>query len=470
MEKSVQACVIGGGPGGYVAAIGLAQRGFKTVVVEKGDLGGVCLNVGCIPSKALISASHFYHRLTHDAQKMGIHLEGPVSVNMVQLQKWKSSICTQMAQGVAHLLKGNGVEVIQGEASFLSPHEIEIQQSSQKIQLKSDHFVIATGSRPAEIPGFKFDEEKILSSTGALALSEIPKRVAVIGGGYIGLEIGTLFSKLGSKVTIIEAAPSLLHGMVDKDVAQILTRQLKKLGVDLHTESLAKGYQVQPSGEIELEIERPSKASSVTADRVLIAVGRKPNTENLNLKAAGVSLGSNGYVSINPQRRTSASHIFAIGDVAGGPLLAHKASFEGLLVADVLSGKNRVYDVRGVAAVVFTDPELASVGLSEAEALNAGYENLKIGRFPFAANGRAVSMIESQGFVKMIANEQGALLGVHIVGPEASNLIGEAAVALEMGATLEDLAKTIHPHPTLNETLMEAAEVALGHPVHILSK
>jgi len=462
--------VIGSGPGGYVAAIRAAQLGFKTAVVEREFIGGVCLNVGCIPSKAMITATHLLHKAQHNFKDMGLNIKGSIDVDMKQLVKWKQSVCDKMSGGVNQLLKGNTVTVLRGDAEFKSSKEITVKSSSGTEVVQSKYFIVATGSRPIEIPGFKFDEKDIVSSTGALAWDSIPKRVVTIGGGYIGLEISSYLRKLGCEVTVVEAQSSLLAGVVDPDCAQVVTRKLDKSGVKIMYGAKAKGQKKVKDG-YEVTVEVNGKEETIKADKVLVTVGRRPNGDQANLKAAGIAVDERGFVKVDAQRRTNVPNIFAIGDIAGQPMLAHKASHEGILVAEVLKGYNRVYDAKTVPAVVFTDPEIAAAGMTEAEAKAKGFTDLKIAKFPFGANGRAVSMMETEGFVKMIADAKThVVLGVHIVGPEASNLISEAVLAIEMGARLEDIALSIHPHPTLGETMMEAAEATLGHAIHIIQK
>lgn len=461
--------VIGAGPGGYVAAIRSAQLGFKTAIIEREFLGGVCLNVGCIPSKAMITATHFLHRAQHDAATMGIKIKD-ISVDMKQLVTWKQSVSDKMSGGVSQLLKGNSVTIINGEAQFKNSKEIEVTTKTGKETVAAKYFIVATGSRPIEIPGFKFDETDVMSSTGALALSSIPKSIAVIGGGYIGLEIGSYLAKLGTQVTVVEAGAGLLSGVADPDCVQVVARRLKKNGVEVLFNAKAKA-QKKVKGGMELTVDIGGKDQVLSCEKILVTVGRKPNSDQTNLKAAGLAIDEKGFIKTDAQRRTNVPHIFAIGDICGQPMLAHKASHEGVLVAEVISGINRVYDAKMVPAVVFTDPEIASAGLTEVECKAKGYNDLLISKFPFGANGRAVSMMETDGFVKIIANKKDHIvLGVHIVGPEASNLISEAALAIEMGARLEDLALTIHPHPTLGEAMMEAAEATLGHAIHIIQK
>jgi dihydrolipoamide dehydrogenase len=466
--------VIGAGPGGYVAAIRSAQLGKKTAIIEREAMGGVCLNVGCIPSKALISAGHFLHKLQHDASEMGIQVGGQIKVDMSQTQKWKQSVCDRMAGGVEQLLKGNGVTIIRGEASFKAAQELIVKTKAGSESVFAKNFIIATGSRPIEIPGFSFDENLVLSSTGALAISEVPKSIVVIGGGYIGLELGSVLANFGAKVTIVEANKSVLAGAADPDCIQVVARRLKKNGIEVLSQAKAKGWAKSGSG-VEVTVEVAAGASSaeqkIKADKVIVTVGRKPNSDQANIRGIGILIDERGFVKIDKQCKTSIANIYAIGDVAGQPMLAHKASHEGVMVAEIIAGHNRAYDVKTVPAVIFVEPEIASAGMTEEEAKKQGHLELKVGKFPFAANGRAVSLMETDGFVKIIADAKThVVLGVHIVGPEASNLISEAALAIEMGARLEDIALTIHPHPTLGETMMEAAEAALGHAIHVIQK
>ncbi len=462
--------VIGSGPGGYVAAIRSAQLGFKTAIIEREALGGVCLNVGCIPSKAMITATHLLHKAQHDFKTMGLVIKGGIDVDMKTLVKWKQSVCDKMSGGVNQLLKGNTVTVIKGQAEFKTAKEITVKSATGTENITAKFFIVATGSRPIEIPGFAFDEKDICSSTGALDFDEIPKRVVTIGGGYIGLEISSYLRKLGSEVIVVEANNSLLAGVVDPDCAQVVHRKAEKAGIIFKLGAKAKGQKKTSTG-YEVTVEINGKDEVIKADKILVTVGRRPNGDQSNLKAAGIAIDERGFVKVDAQRRTNISHIFAIGDVCGQPMLAHKASHEGVMVAEIISGINRVYDAKTVPAVVFTDPEISSAGMTEAECKAKGFTDLLISKFPFAANGRAVSMSETEGFVKMIADKKThVLLGIHIVGPEASNLISEAVLAIEMGARLEDVALSIHPHPTLGETMMESAEATLGHAIHIIQK
>lgn len=470
MAEKFDVCVIGSGPGGYVAAIRAAQLGKKTAIVEREFLGGVCLNVGCIPSKALITAGHFYHRMMHDGPEMGFAIPDKVKLDYAKLQAWKQSVCNKMSGGVAQLLKGNSVTVIMGEATFTSPKALSVKSADGTKTIEATNYIVATGSRPIEIPGFAIDEKDVLSSTGALALDKKVERLVVIGGGYIGLELGSCMQGLGSQVTVVEAATTLLNGVADPDCVQVVARKLKKNGVEVLTGAKAKSWKKAKDG-LEVTVDVGGKEQVLKCDKILMTVGRKPNSDQAGLKNIGLQIDERGFVKVNAQRKTNLPGIFAIGDIAGQPMLAHKASHEGVLVAEVIAGQNRAYDAKTVPAVIFVEPEIASAGMLESEAKAAGHAELKIGKFPFGANGRAVSMMETDGFIKIIADAKThVVLGVHIVGPDASNLISEAALAIEMGARLEDIALTIHPHPTLGETMMEAAEATLGHAIHIIQK
>jgi len=455
--------VIGSGPAGYVCAIRLAQLGKKVTVVEKAEVGGVCLNRGCIPSKALIHAGTMFDKTKH-MEEVGITVSG-MKLDFNKLMNWKGEVVKKLTGGIAGLLKANGCTVIQGDAKFISPNTLEVKSSAVTQTLQFKNAVIATGSRPAQIPGFDVDQELVLDSTGGLSQNAAPATMLCVGGGYIGMELGTFYAKVGTKVTVVEAGPQIL-GIVDADLVRVVEKNLKKRGVEILTSTKVKAVK-KNAKNVEVTFETAEGEKKQTFDKVLVTIGRTPNSENLGLDKAGVRVDSKGFVPTNNKRQTSAPHIFAIGDIAGQPLLAHKGSKEGLVAAEVIGGKNTTYDVKAMPAVIFTDPEIASVGLTESEAKAKGLQ-VNVGAFPFAANGRALSVQETDGMVKLISDaKKGTLLGCHIVGVEASNLIAEAALAIEMGAHVEDLALTVHPHPTLSETLMEAAEVALGHPIHI---
>lgn len=462
-SKTADVVVLGGGPAGYPCAIRLAQHGKKVTVIDRDELGGVCLNRGCIPSKALIYAGTTFEKIQH-AEEMGITVKG-ASLDMKKLKAWKNTVVKKLTGGVGGLLKAHGCEVIKGDAKFTGPKALEIKTKEGTINLTFNQIVIATGSRPTKLPGFEIDHETVLDSTSALDQEEVPGTMLCIGGGYIGLELGTFFAKVGTKVTVVEAGPGLLGG-VDPELATVVKKKLEARKVELKigvgVKSLAKS---KKGAEVTF-----ADGSKGTYDKVLVTIGRTPNSENIGLDKAGVKIDAKGFIVVDPQRKTNIPNIYAIGDIAGQPLLAHKGTKEGLVAADVIAGKKMTYDVLGMPAVIFTDPEIATVGLTEAEAKQKGM-TVQVGRFPFAANGRALSVMEPDGFVKMIGDAKtGRLLGVHIVGAEASNLIAEATLAIEMGATVEDLALTVHAHPTLPETIMEAAETTLGHPIHIFVK
>jgi dihydrolipoamide dehydrogenase len=467
-NETADVVIIGAGPAGYPCAIRLAQLGKKVTVIEKAEVGGVCLNRGCIPSKALIHAGKTFEGVGHFGD-IGIEGAGTPKLNMPKLISWKESVVKKLTGGVSGLLKANGCTVIAGDARFTSPKALEIKAGADTINLTFNQCVIATGSRPAKLPGFEVDQKRIIDSTGALTLQAVPKTMLCIGGGYIGLELGTFYAKVGTKVTVVEAFPVLL-GTVDPDLTKVVQKKLEKSGVAIHLKTSVKGCKVTAKGvEVTLQPETGA-ARTETFETVLVTIGRTPNSENLGLDKAGVKLDAKGFVLVDAQRRTNVPTIFAIGDIAGQPLLAHKGTKEGLVAAEVIAGKKVAYDVVAIPAVVFTDPEIATVGMTEAEAKAKGITT-QVGVFPYAANGRALSVNETEGMVKIVGDAKtGRLLGVHIVGAEASNLISEAALALEMGATVEDIALTVHPHPTLPEMLMEAADVTMGHPIHIFVK
>lgn len=466
--KSFDAVVIGSGPGGYVCAIKLGQLGVKTAIIERENLGGVCLNVGCIPSKALIHAGTFYDKMQHHAEELGIQATVK-GIDVAKLKTWKDGIVKKLTGGIGQLLKANKVEIIKGEATFENPTTLSVKDGANTFKVTSKNFVIATGSRSVVIPGFEIDGKNVITSTEALDLTAPPKRLVVIGGGYIGLELGTYLSKIGSKVTVLEGTEKLLSTM-DQDCVNVVARSLKKRGVDVVLKAKAKGYKKVKTG-LELTYELDGKTATVECDQILVTVGRKPNSENIGLAKAGLAPDARGFIEVNKQLRTKIPHIYAIGDVVGGMMLAHKASKEGIVAAEVIAGHKSSFDTTIIPAVVFTDPEIASVGYTLEDARKQGFSDAHEGQFPFAALGKALASGESDGFVKVVADRKtGRLLGVHIVGNEASALLGEAALALEMGAVLQDVALTIHAHPTLPEALMEAAEVALGHPIHVVLK
>lgn len=457
--------VIGAGPGGYVAAIRAAQLGQKVTIVEKNVLGGVCLNVGCIPSKALIAAGHRYETALHSAD-MGISAEN-VKVDFSKVQAWKASVVNKLTGGVEGLLKGNKIDIAYGEAYFVDANTLKVMDDKSSQTYTFKNAIIATGSRPIEIPTFKFSK-RVLDSTGALALQEIPEKIVVIGGGYVGTELGGAYANFGTKVTILEGADDILGGF-EKQMSSLVTRNLKKKGAEIITKAMAKGVEESDTGVV-VSYEVKGEVKKVEADYVFVMVGRKPNTDELGLEQVGVELAERGLIKTDKQCRTSVSNIFAIGDVIAGPPLAHKASYEGKIAAEVISGHNAEIDYLGIPAVVFSEPELATVGHTEASAKEAGIE-VVASKFPFAANGRALALNQGEGFMKLVTRkEDGLVIGAQIAGPSASDMIAELGLAIEAGMTAEDLAMTIHAHPTLGEITMEAAEVAIGSPIHIISK
>jgi dihydrolipoamide dehydrogenase len=472
-EQRFDAVVIGAGPGGYPAAIRLGQLKVKTAIIEREYMGGVCLNVGCIPSKAVIHAAKLYDKMTH-ADDLGISLPGKPSIDMKKLQTWKGGVVNKLTGGVRTLLKGNGVTIVEGSAKLEKAgpdgHRITVQGKNGTETIITKNIVLATGSRPFEIPGFKIDQKRVIDSTGALALDSVPPRMIVIGGGYIGLELGMVYAKFGSKVTVVEALPRVLASM-DKDCVGVVERKLKKMGVEVLTNTKAKSWEDKGDRAV-LTVElQDGKAATIDADKILLSIGRRPNSENLGLEAAGVALDKRGFVIADDHLRTNVAGIYAIGDLIGGMMLAHKATKEGEVVAEIIAGHKAAFDVRTIPAVVFTDPEIASTGLTDEEAKQKGHTELKIGKFPFAALGRALSVNDTEGFVKVVADgKTGELLGLHIVGNGAGDLISEGALAIEMGAVVDDLRLTVHPHPTLSEAIMEAAAAALGEAVHVINR
>ncbi|WP_066367749.1 dihydrolipoyl dehydrogenase [Neobacillus fumarioli] len=456
--------VIGSGPGGYVAAIRAAQLGQKVTIVEKEYIGGVCLNVGCIPSKALISAGHRYETAMH-SEDFGITAEN-VKVDFSKVQEFKAGVVKKLTGGVEALLKGNKVTIVRGEAYFVDSNSLRVINGDSAQTYTFKNAIIATGSRPIELPAFKYSK-RVLNSTGALNLTEIPKKIVVIGGGVIGIELGGAYANFGSQVTILEGADEILSMGFDKQMAALVKRTMKKKGVEFYTKAMAKGVEETENGVI-VTFETKGEEKKIEADYVFVMVGRRPNTDEMGLEQAGVKMTDRGLIEIDKQCRTNVPTIYAIGDVVAGPQLAHKASYEGKIAAEAIAGHPSEIDYLGIPAVVFSDPELASVGYTEAQAKEEGIDVI-VAKFPFAANGRALSLDSADGFLRLITRkEDNLVIGAQIAGASASDMIAELGLAIEAGMTAEDLAMTIHAHPTLGEITMEAAEVALGSPIHII--
>ncbi|MCO6183842.1 dihydrolipoyl dehydrogenase [Leuconostoc fallax] len=461
--QAVDTLVIGSGPGGYVAAIRAAELGQKVAIVEKNQIGGVCLNVGCIPSKALIGVGHAYHAATHDTP-FGLTVDDP-ELDWQKAQSWKQNeVVNTLTTGVKMLLKKHQVEIYKGEARFADDKVVNVMTDDSSTLLEFNHAILATGSRPVEIPGFTF-EGRIIDSTAALSLPEIPETLTIIGGGVIGSELAGVYSNLGTKVTIIEGLPQILNGF-DKEMIQPVLSHFEKNQVKIVTNAQAKSSQQDDDG-VTVTYEVDGESATVKSDYVLVSVGRRPNTDEIGLNATDVKLTDRGLVVVNDQQQTTAPHIYAIGDIVAGPALAHKASFEAKVAAAAISGQDITNDAIAMPSVAYTDPELATVGET---LMSIKDKNLdaKVSKFPFAANGRAITMHQTDGFIRLITDkETDILLGAQIVGPNASDLINEMSLAIENGLRAEDISLTIHPHPTLGEAIMDTAELADGLPIHI---
>lgn len=455
--------VVGAGPGGYAAAFRAADLGLKAVMVDaRGRPGGVCLHDGCIPSKTLLHVSGLLTQI-READRLGIEV-GPPRVNLDRLRAWKTSVIDRLASGVAALARRRGVQTVWGRARFLSSDRLAVEGEGSS-EIAFTHAVLATGSRPVALPGMPHDSPRLLDSTTALDLKTIPESLLVIGGGYIGLELGTVYAALGSRVTVVEMLDGLLPG-VDRDLVRPLAKRLRNLFAAVHLRSRVGRVRETDEG-LEVELELPDQKVSRHFDQVLVAVGRRPNSEDLGLENTAATVDAQGFIRTDAQCRTDDPAIFAIGDVAGQPMLAHKATREAKVAAEVIAGEESGYEPEAVPAVVFTDPEVAWCGLTEGEAKAEGQE-VQVVRFPWAASGRALTMGRAEGLTKMILDpDSGQVLGVGIVGVHAGELIAEGVAAIEMAALAEDLALCIHAHPTLSETLGEAAESYLGQPTHL---
>ena len=469
MSESFDAIVLGGGPGGYVCAIRLGQLGLKVACIEAEEYGGVCLNWGCVPSKALISAAHLYEK-GKTASEVGINF-GEATINPQKLQDWKNGIVKKFTSGVRGLLKANGATVIEGFGKLVDSKIVEVTKAdgSKSRVVAERAVVLATGSSTIQIPGFEFDGKDIIGAREAVSLTEIPKRLAVIGGGVIGLELGMVYQAMGSELTVVELTGSILPGQ-DEEAIRLVDKHIKKKGGKVLTDTKALGYERQSDGTLKLKLEGKDGPFQVDCDKILVAVGMKPRSRDLGLEAVGVQIDQRGFISTDDQCQTNIPGVYAIGDVSGAPMLAHKASKEGEVAAEVIAGHAAGKDWTAIPGVIFTDPEIGSVGLTVAQAKAEG-RAVKVGKFPFSAMARSATVRETDGFVKMVCDaDTNVVLGVTIVGPSASDLISEAVLAVEMGATAEDLGLSIHPHPTLGESMMEAGAAVLGHAIHIVNR
>jgi len=456
MADKFQAVVIGGGPGGYVCAIRLAQLGFRTACIEsRGSLGGTCLNVGCIPSKSLLNLSEEFHKAQNLSNK-GIEV-GEVKLNLNKMMKNKDKAVTILTKGVEFLLKKNKVTYFKGIGSFKSKNEILIKDHQNKeIILKTDNVIIATGSDPVSLPGVKFDEKIIVSSTGALKLEQVPKKMVVVGGGYIGLEMGSVWSRLGAEVQVVEFLDHITPGM-DKEISNEFMKILKKQGIKFNMQNKVESIKSNKSGAVVSTVDKDGNKNNFECDVVLISVGRKPNIKSLNLETIGIKLDERKRVKTDKMFRTNIENIYAIGDVISGPMLAHKAEDEGIAVAENIAGQSGHVNYDTIPGVVYTTPEVASIGKTE-EQLKEKNIKYKIGKFSFMANSRAKAIDDAEGFVKILADEKtDKVLGAHLIGPHAGELIAEIGVAMEFGASSEDIARTCHAHPTFSEAVKEAA-------------
>ena len=465
MTDKFQAVVIGGGPGGYVCAIRLAQLGFKTACIEsRGSLGGTCLNVGCIPSKSLLNLSEEFHNAQSLSNK-GIEI-GEVKLNLSKMMKNKDKAVTILTKGVEFLLKKNKVTYFKGTGSFKSKNDILIKDNNSKETIiQTENTIIATGSVPVSLPGIEIDEKVIVSSTGALKLEQVPKKMVVVGGGYIGLEMGSVWSRLGSEVHVVEFLDHITPGM-DKEISSEFMKILKKQGINFHMQHKVEKIKKNNNNAIVSTLNENGTKKDFECDVVLISVGRKPNTEGLNLQKIGVELDEKKRVKTDKNFKTNQNNIYAIGDVISGPMLAHKAEDEGIAVAENIAGQSGHVNYDTIPGVIYTSPEVASIGKTE-EQLKDLKINYKIGKFSFMANSRAKAIDDTEGFVKILADEKtDKVLGAHLIGPHAGELIAEIGIAMEFGASSEDIARTCHAHPTFSEAVKEAALSVEKRAIH----
>ena len=466
MSEQFDLLVIGGGPGGYVCAIRAAQLGLKTGCIEsRGTLGGTCLNVGCIPSKSLLNLSDMYKKAQKDYNNLGIEV-GEVKLNLKKIMMNKSKSVQVLTKGVEFLFKKNKVTYIKGKGVLFSKNDVVVYENGKKTSYKSKNIVIATGSSSSSVPGIEINEKNIISSTGAISLEKVPKSLVVIGGGYIGLEMGSVWSRLGSEVTVIEYLDHIIPGM-DREVSKEFQKILTKQGIKfLLNNKVTKVKDENNKVTVEFSDNSTKAKNIIECEKVLVSVGRKPYTDGLNLSKIGINKDKKGRIDIDKEFRTSVKNIFAIGDVIKGPMLAHKAEEEGIAVAEILAGQSGHVNYDVIPGVIYTSPEVAAVGKTEEELkkLNISY---KIGKFPFMANSRAKVNNETEGFVKILADSKtDKVLGVHIIGPHSGDMIAEMAIAMEFGASAEDIARTCHAHPTHTEAIKEAALAVEKRPIH----
>jgi dihydrolipoamide dehydrogenase len=463
LTESADLLVLGGGPGGYVAAFRAADLGIQTTLVDENPvLGGVCLRVGCIPSKALLHVAHLIES-AREAGKFGVSFKEP-AIDLEKLRSWKQSVVERLCGGVNTLASKRNVRVVQGRGIFEDSKTVRIE-GGEVARIRFKHCIIATGSRPKMLPPALIPPECCIDSTGALDLNDVPTTLLVIGGGYIGLELGQVYAALGSRVSVLEMLDRILPG-ADDDLARPLIARLAKQFEAIHTSATLESAKATGRG-VEVTFTRGGEKHKLAFDRVLVSVGRQPNSDNIGLDKTRVKVNERGFIEVDAQRKTTDRNIYAIGDVAGDPMLAHKASREGIVAAEAIAGHPVAFDAAAIPAVVYTSPEVAWCGMTESEARAAGIE-IKVGKFPWGASGRAIAMGRPEGLTKVISDAKTRrILGVGIVGEHAGDLIAEAVLAIEMGAEAEDLAMTIHPHPATSETLMEAAESVFGKAIHV---
>ena len=465
MSEKFQAIVIGGGPGGYVCAIRLSQLGIKTACVEsRGSLGGTCLNIGCIPSKSLLNLSENFHKVKHFSN-LGIEISA-VKLNLEKMMKNKDKVVTILTKGIEFLFKKNKVTHYKGTGSFKSATQVSIIDDKKKETIiDSDKIIISTGTETISLPGVKFDEKVIVSSTGALALSKVPKKMVIVGAGYIGLEMGSVWSRLGSEVHVVEFLNHITPGM-DKEISKEFMKILQKQGINFHLQTKVNSIKKNNKRAVVSTTNRDGKKINFECNVVLVSVGRKPNTKNLNLDAIGIALDDKKRVKVDKNFQTNVKNIYAIGDVIAGPMLAHKAEEEGIAIAELIAGQSGHVNYNIIPGVVYTSPEVASIGKTE-EQLKDLNQKYKVGKFPFMANSRAKAINETDGFVKILAEEKtDKVLGVHIIGSHAGEMIAQIAIAMEFGASSEDIARTCHAHPTFSEAIKEAALSVDKRPIH----